>query len=243
MRFAIPIWILVAGICQAQIKSEPAYRPHDPIVLHVQDEAKPGQKVNAVWRIDQPAQSVKVGPSTVHVWAPPSDKPYQVLALVWVTQTVNVDGVEGDLLIGPPRDYATSFRVVADAPPVPPPGPGPEPEPEPEPQPTPDVPDDQFDNLGQRVAKWAEGLPNRLEVASTYRVTAKLLRTDPQQTVNTAAAYLTDQQSKIPSIEQYNELKRNTSADLQQRWGNAPLSKGVLADWMDAVATGLEAGQ
>lgn len=141
---AVLVWLALQSVCWSQITAEQVYAPHEPIVLGVDEDLQPGQRMNAVWRIDQPAKFVKAG-AEVHVWAPPRAEPYQVLALVYVTQQVEIDGIQGDLLIGPPRDYSTSFVVKSDAPPNPPrPGPGPSPEPQPEPEPEPDDEDERF---------------------------------------------------------------------------------------------------
>lgn len=145
-------WLTLAPLGLAQITADSVYAPHEPIVLGIETSIEDGQEINAVWRVDSPAKLLKAGPSTVHIWAPPKAEPYQVLALVYVTQTVEINGIRGDLLIGPPRDYATSFTVKANTPPKPPPdpgpgpeppGPGPDPSPEPEPEPEPE-PDDRF---------------------------------------------------------------------------------------------------
>lgn len=137
------LWLLAPVICLSQIASENSYAPHEPIVLDIELAIEDGQALNAVWRVDAPAKLITAGPSSVHIWAPPKPEPYQVLALVYVTQTVEVDGIRGDLLIGPPRDYATSFTVRPGPGPRPEPEPEPGPEPEPDPEPEPE-PDDRF---------------------------------------------------------------------------------------------------
>lgn len=145
IRAAALALAFLPSICWAQIAAESVYSPFEPIVLEVEEPVADGQRVQAVWRVDKPARALKAGPTTVHVWAPPQAEAYQVLALVYVTQTVEIDGIKGDLLIGPPRDYSTSFFVRGDTPPRPPPEPGPGPDPQPpEPEPEPEPDDDRF---------------------------------------------------------------------------------------------------
>lgn len=139
MRLAVIAWLIYPAVCFGQINAEQTYQPYEPIILEVEEPLEEGQEVNAVWRVDAPAKMVKAGPSSVHIWAPPKAEAYQVLALVYVTREVEIDGVKGSLLIGPPRDYSTSFVVQGNGPrPPPEPGPGPDPEPEPDPEPDPD---------------------------------------------------------------------------------------------------------
>jgi hypothetical protein len=119
----------------------------------------------------------------------------------------------------------------------------PEPEPEP-PAPEPDIPapgpmpPDAFDNIGQRVAKVTAGLPKRVEVAGVYRFGAKQLREEPLTTVNSAFDRIFAERASIlgSDFEKYKPFVELISNDVKQRW---PMSKGVLADYFDAVAVGL----
>jgi hypothetical protein len=119
----------------------------------------------------------------------------------------------------------------------------PEPEPEP-PTPEPDIPapgpmpPDAFDNIGQRVAKVTAGLPKRVEVAGVYRFGAKQLREEPLTTVNSAFDRIFAERASIlgSDFEKYRPFVELISNDVKQRW---PMSKGVLADYFDAVAVGL----
>lgn len=114
----------------------------------------------------------------------------------------------------------------------------PEPTP-PGPQPGP-VPPDAFSNLGQRVAAATAGLGKRSEVAAVYRSFAKQLREDPLVTVGTAVEQAARQRNTIlgPDVSRWTGFADLLTSDLKGRW---PMAKGTLADWMDAIATGLEA--
>lgn len=126
----------------------------------------------------------------------------------------------------------TDFLIGPPPPPLPPPTP-----PTPPGPPKPDVLPDAFDDIGQRVAVWAFGLPNRDMVAAAYRAGAKLLRDDPSQTVNSVSGYLATQLKAVPQYESYSSYAKNLNADLSSRW---PLTKGVLATYYDCIAAGLE---
>lgn len=139
----LALWLVLAaaGNSAAQIAARQRYAPYEPIVIEVEDQARPGQTVNALWTVDAPAKAIKVSPTVVHVWAPPQATAYAMRATVWITQRVTIpqpDGssVDGDLLIGPPRDYDASFLVTGTPEPSPQP-PTPEPQPPDPPQPNP----------------------------------------------------------------------------------------------------------
>jgi hypothetical protein len=119
----------------------------------------------------------------------------------------------------------------------------PEPEPEP-PAPEPDVPTpgpvppDAFNNIGQRVAKVTAGLPKRVEVAGVYRFGAKQLREEPLTTVNSAFDRVFAERAALlgGDFEKYKPFVDLIGTDIKQRW---PMSRGVVADYFDAVSVGL----
>ena len=122
--------ILAHASCFGQIEAASKYEPFEPICLDVKTDAPEGAKVNAVWRIEAPASYRQKSATEVFVWAPPGT--YRVHALVWITRTVTVDGIEGQLLAGPPQEFNESFTVSGKPPPKPKPDPEPGPDPEPE---------------------------------------------------------------------------------------------------------------
>lgn len=109
----------------------------------------------------------------------------------------------------------------------------------PEPGPGP-VPPDAFNDLGRRVASTTAGYPKRAEVAAVYRGFAKQLREDPLVTVGAAVEGAARQRNTIlgPDVSRWTGFADLLTNDLKSRW---PMAKGTLADWMDAIATGLEA--
>lgn len=260
MRLAIFIlWMLLPATAFGQIAASRVYTPYEPIVIHIQDQAGEGQQVNALWTIDQPAKSVKVSPTTVHIWAPPRERPYAVRAMVWVTQRVQIpqpDGttVEGDLLIGPPRDHSSEF-IVSGAEPDKPDEPDrlepdrPEPDkPEPDkPDPDlddPDLPDDEFNNVARRAYEWGKDLKQRPQVANIHRETAKLLLEDPSQTNNTAAQWMTDELNALTQTAELTEFRRLVREDTSKLWKERDMrvSKQDFAKYLNLVADGVEAG-
>lgn len=117
-------------------------------------------------------------------------------------------------------------------PPTPPDPPKP-PEPKPEP-----VKPDLFDNIGQRVAQATATATKKLEVAKVYREGAVSLREDPSVTVNDVFEKVFQKRATIvgvdPAWKPFSELLQ---ADVQKRW---PMSRGVVADYFDAVSAGLD---
>lgn len=116
----------------------------------------------------------------------------------------------------------------------------PDPEPEPDdPTPDPTVPDDVFDNLGQRVAGWAAGLPKRKEVGAIYRAVADQLDAAQIVTINDAAEKMRAERDKIltpDELSKWNVVGDKLKEDLTKRW---PLTRGEFAEYYRAIATGL----
>lgn len=114
-----------------------------------------------------------------------------------------------------------------------PPEPGPDPKP---PGPTPDVPADAFGNIGQRVATWTKELAGRDKIGAVYLNSAKSLRTDPSQTINSVTASMSQQLVGIQEYLTYKQFTLQLNADINSRW---PLTRGVYADYLTCVALGL----
>ena len=110
------------------------------------------------------------------------------------------------------------------------------------PSPTPDdsIPEDAFDNLGRRVNQWVSGLPGRKIMATAYKQAASTLRTDPGATIDSASQALVDSLKQSPDFGAYSEVWKQINADLDKRW---PMSRGLMADFYDVIAIGMEAGQ
>ena len=122
----------------------------------------------------------------------------------------------------------------------------PEPDPEPDdpdvpdpPGPTPDVGPDEFDNIGQRVAGWTEGLPSNLSVGVIYKNYATLLRIDPRS-IKQLNDLKNDELKQVTEYSQYGKMIENINADLLSRigdWGDG--QKYYLANYWEAIARGL----
>lgn len=114
------------------------------------------------------------------------------------------------------------------------------PKPPPEP-PKPDVvvPPDAFDNIGQRVAGWAKGLPRTREVAALYSALATDLAENEKLTINQAIDKMVVARSKLlkpDELKAYQPLIDNLNADLKGRW---PMMALVAADYFTAISLGL----
>lgn len=109
-----------------------------------------------------------------------------------------------------------------------------EPEPPPEPD-TPDVPEDEFGNIGQRVANWAIGVENPKDFGQVYADGAKTLRTSPGATIDSVALSMRESFQSLDGYAQFVPVAKKVQTDLEGRW---PLSRGVLADYYDAISRG-----
>lgn len=243
MRKLIDLWWLacvlacvagMAGEVFGQISVPEQSDPHSKLIATLEHDAPEGSQVKYSWDVSDGVDYERVG-DRLFLWAPPGEHDLSA-SLIWVKFeiiTIEVDGEPKEirnLIDFGQQQHRASFSVGEPEPPEPPDPPDP---------PAPDVPDDQFQNIGKRVALWATGFDEAGEVAEAYRDAASSLRTDPQSTVDSVSADLISSLKDDVDFDAYaSEIGTNINADLQERW---PMSKGVLADYYDAVAVGLEA--
>jgi hypothetical protein len=118
-------------------------------------------------------------------------------------------------------------------------GPNPPPKPDDPDVPTPDVPVDNYGNIGQRVAVWAAGLPKTKEVANVYKNVANDLLHNAASTVNSATQKLNTERNALLGADagKYQPLIDKTNEDLKSRW---PMARGVYAEYLLAISRGLE---
>lgn len=169
-------------------------------------------------------------------------KLFELFAVQYGTDTpVELQSLEDGsyLLVGEGRYSltATFENPVANkrfsvelGPPMPPPEP---------PKPDVPVPTDAFDNIGQRVAGWAKGLPRKAEVAALYSALAKDLKENEKLTINQAIDKMVEARKKLlgDDLKLYQPaLIDNLNADLKGRW---PMMSLVAADYFSAIAAGL----
>lgn len=129
------------------------------------------------------------------------------------------------------------FTIQVGKTPEPEPGPDKPDDPEPEPKP---VPADDFDNIGRRVWSLVKGLPGRDKVSAAYLAGSVSLRTDPSVTQSQVGERLMADLARVPDyIREYAEFAELINKDVKQRW---PLSRGVHADYLEAIAIGLKGG-
>lgn len=145
------------------------------------------------------------------------------------------------LLVGEGRFRVTAFfenpsavkRLTVElGPPAPP-----EPDPEP-PKPDVVVPADPFDNIGQRVAGWAKGLPKTREVALLYVNCAEEM-VGSTKTINACIETMVKARTELLKPEElklYQPLIDQLNADLKKRW---PMAAMTCASYFNAIAAGL----
>lgn len=115
----------------------------------------------------------------------------------------------------------------------------------PAPEPGPDNPvgPDEFDNLGQRVARWSAGLPKRAEVGAVYLKHAKELVESPSSSVESVSKKLVAAvESTLAGDTAWVEVRKNINADLRARWLSSN-DKRWLSRYYVAIAAGLGVAQ
>jgi hypothetical protein len=106
-------------------------------------------------------------------------------------------------------------------------------EPEPEPKP---IPADDF-GIARRVWSVVKELSGRDKVSAAYLAGSKSLREDPTVTQTQVGEQLIESLAAIPEYKQFGEFAELLNKDVQARW---PLSRGVHADYLEAIALGLK---
>ena len=110
--------------------------------------------------------------------------------------------------------------------------------PEPPKPPTPDVPADEFNNLGQRVAQWTTGLTKNEGMVGVYQMGVDRLRSDPTSTITMIAADMNTQSLLIRNGDaSYNTFVSGINAELTAHW---PMSRNSYADFLSAIVNGLK---
>lgn len=144
------------------------------------------------------------------------------------------------LLVGEGRFRVTAFfenpsaikRLTVEL------GPPSPPDPKPDPKPDVVVPPDPFDNIGQRTAGWAKGLPKTREVALLYVKCAEEI-IGSTKTINTCIEEMVKARSDLLKTEEqrlYQPLIDQLNADLKKRW---PMAAMTCANYFNAIAAGL----
>lgn len=113
----------------------------------------------------------------------------------------------------------------------------PKPPPEP-PKPDVPIPPDAFENIGQRTATWANGLPRRNEVAALYVTCAEDI-VGTTMTINACIEKMVAARTALLKPEElalYQPLLDQLNADLKKRW---PMVALTTANYFNAIAAGL----
>jgi hypothetical protein len=114
-----------------------------------------------------------------------------------------------------------------------PPAPPPEP-----PKPDVVVPPDAFENIGQRTAVWAKGLPKTQQVAALYVACAEEI-VGSTKTINACIETMVKARSQLLTTDEqrlYQPLLDQLNADLKKRW---PMAALTCANYFNAIAAGL----
>jgi hypothetical protein len=109
-------------------------------------------------------------------------------------------------------------------------------------EPKPNGPDgDKFDRLAARVATWTKGLTKNKELAACYSDASRRLLEEPATTINIAADQIVVCRNKVlqNGIQSYTKFIEELNADIKLRWGSAPFTKAVMAEYYQEVVRGL----
>lgn len=234
------VFLVCAIVChtslmaQVQLAGQLEVMEHEPAVMESTFVEPVGASVLLDWKVDKPARGREFdGARVFAVWAPPG------------TYEVELDIVTAILVDGKiklDKDEQIYNLVVKSKGPGPGPGPGP----------TPDVPTDQFDNIGQRTAVWAktylttsEARQLVLVIASNYTSVAARLEGSQQPliaSIGDAAKLLVEANnaaygSRQAIRDQFSMVLSRVAQDWDGRW---PLNRAQVVAYWRAVAAGLE---
>ena len=214
----------------AQIQANKEYQPFEPICLDVEATIPSGAQVEALWEISKPASYIPKDKTKMFVWAPPGV--YEIECIVIITKLVKIEGEELPVLISFSK-YKSEFKVLELSP-----DPD-EPPPEP-PTPTPDIPEDRFDNLGQRVGEWSSSLPRKAEIAENYRIHADALRKPTNPSPSSVSESMVASRTRILGPEKvvWSSFLSQLEEDLRPR--ASELTRQDLIDYWEAIANGLD---
>ena len=126
-----------------------------------------------------------------------------------------------------PLGWDEQVVTVEVGPPAPPPLP-----------PPPPIPNDRFDNIGQRVYVWAVSIPeaDRKTAGSIYAKYATYLLTTPSATIESASTMLVAELDRMSNAQIHKAYRDNVNVDAQQR---NPWTMQDAADYWRAIAIGL----
>jgi len=109
--------------------------------------------------------------------------------------------------------------------------------PEPPKPPTPPIPDDQFNNLGRRVAEWTSGLSKNLPLVAVYQKGVDDLYSNPGKTIATISNEMNNASLLIRGGDaSYNTFVAGINAELTARW---PMGREAYAEFLSCIVKGL----
>jgi hypothetical protein len=119
---------MIATAAQGQIKVNPTYAPHEPIVAEYSPTIPPGAQVQTTWTVTKPAALIQLTPTSAAIWAPPGTYDLTINGLWVLTHETTVDGKPAQILERFALvSAAAAFKVTAPTPPKPPTPPPPPP--------------------------------------------------------------------------------------------------------------------
>lgn len=122
---------------------------------------------------------------------------------------------------------------IGDDDPPSPPNPNPD---DPDPPPDPNVPDDRFDNIGQRVRVKVADRP-AVDIGKVFWKYATMVSTDGRFTINEIRGKLNTELNARPDRQDFDEVYELINQDVTSRW-NGQFTREVLKEYWQAIARG-----
>lgn len=234
------VGLLLTVLCSnayAQIDIPAVVSPYEPIVAKAGEAEIPeGAEVKTTWTLDKGLSPLFNPDGSVYIWGKPGK--YNLSAtIVWMKfRKVEVNGETLKVMeLWDVVQQSGTFEIATE----------PEPEPDPSNPDLPvDVPEDEFGNIGQKVAAWAKSLKvnKAKEAAVVYQEASDRLLGKKQPiilTIDKAVEYIKEENGKLDLNEEWPEL----AAKINEVWKSQVTGRESAGKFFSCVAAGLKGAQ
>lgn len=225
---------LLTSSAYAQIDIPAVASPYEPIIARTGEAGIPeGVEVKTTWTLDEGLFPVFAEDGSVYLWGKPGK--YNLSAtIVWMKfREIEVEGETFKVMeLWDVVQQRGTFEIATGA----------EPEPDPSDPDLPvDVPDDEFGNIGKKVAAWAESLKvnKAKEAASVYQEASDRLLGKKQPiilTIDKAVEYIKEENGKLGLNDEWPEL----AGKINEVWKSQVTGRESAGKFFACVAAGLK---
>lgn len=244
-KYAFLMWVLLAlTVVSQEVTVEPVepisdpsqveqvyeFLEYTPAVVQVQST---DPSVSVAWFIDEPVNAIIFDDGMrLHIWAPPGVYPLRMV----------VQKIQDNKIVN--WQKIITLQITPIVPPTPPPIPPTPVPPTPPPTPTPNVPDDDYGNLGQELYKIFSTTPVIRPLAAQYSAIYKKAADDLEagrlpEIADSIKQIETDAGKIELSAEQRNQLgifNTTTATAWKNKW---PMTREEVVSFYRAVVAGL----